>query len=179
MSGKQEVETLELDNSEFHQINMKSDWLIQGIQEAEEAGECILICEDDADSVLVFFQINTLKPGQEDFQAMDSRVADNRREGTSDGDGITRYKSLMIYQESLGAYKQLGIAIRKSGSIDFYYDYRLVETSEAKEGEREYTAVDIDFFNIHFKCYELEQETKPGAKPERKLFEYTCATSWK
>ena len=36
------------------------------------------MCEDDADSVLVFFKIVDLKPGAEDFQAMDSRVADNR-----------------------------------------------------------------------------------------------------
>ena len=55
MSGKQEVETLELDSKEFHRIGMKSDWYILGIQEGEEPGECVLICEDDADSVLVFF----------------------------------------------------------------------------------------------------------------------------
>ena len=122
------------------------------------------MCEDDADSVLVFFKIVDLKPGAEDFQAMDSRVADNRRDGTTDDDAIESYQSLMIYQESLAheserpPYRQLGIALRRSGSIDFYYDFRLVETSESIPNQRHYTAVDLDFSNIHFKCYEFEKE---------------------
>ena len=41
----------------------KLPWFIRGIQETEEPGECVLICEEDADSVLVFFKINILKPG--------------------------------------------------------------------------------------------------------------------
>ena len=72
-------------------------WVIQGIQETEEAGECVLVCEDDADSQLSFFKLVKLEPGNEEFQAMDSRVADNRRAGIVDDDSIDSYQSLMIY----------------------------------------------------------------------------------
>ena len=64
----------------------------------------------------------------------------------------------MSYQESVDTYKQSGITLRKSGGIDFYYDFKLVETSAGIPGEREYIAVDMDFDNLHFKCYEYENE---------------------
>ena len=48
----------------------------------------------------------------------------------------------MCYQQSSETYMQSGIVLRKSGSIDFYYDFRLVETSEAEENKRIYTAID-------------------------------------
>ena len=76
----------------------RNPWYIRGIQETEELGECVLICEEDADSVLVFFKINSLKPGAEDFQALDVRIADERhREGKVDNDEIKTFQSLMTY----------------------------------------------------------------------------------
>ena len=136
---------------------MKYDWRIHGIQEIED-NECVIICEDTADTVLNFFKILELKPDQEQFQAMDTAVADNRREGKHDEDDIETYSSLIVYQEKLEKYKQVGITLRKSGGIDFYYDFKLVETSAAIPGEREYVAVDMDFSNLHFKCYEYENK---------------------
>ena len=56
------------------------------------------------------------------------------------------------------SYKQIGVALRKSGSIDFYYDWRLVETFAAIPGIKEATAIDLDFENIRYKCYEYEDE---------------------
>ena len=56
------------------------------------------------------------------------------------------------------SYKQIGVALRKSGSIDFYYDWRLVETFTAIPGIKEATAIDLDFENIRYKCYEHEDE---------------------
>ena len=96
----------------------------------------------------------------------------------------------MVYQPFLDAYKQIGISLRKSGSIDFYYDFKLVETSEGEPGKREFTAIDIDFKNIHFKCYEYEKDPRKDydccyedntnkSKAKRKFFEYSCFTSWK
>ena len=98
MEGKpgSDVVTLELENADFHAVAMKADWSIKGIQEADEPGECTLICEDDADSALIFFKINGVQPGAEDFQAMDSAAQDNRRAGGQDEDAITSYRSLLV-----------------------------------------------------------------------------------
>ena len=52
----------------------------------------------------------------------------------------------------------MGIALRKSGSIDFYYDWRLVETQAAVPGKKEYTAIDMEFANIHFKCLQHDSD---------------------
>ena len=90
-------------------------------------------------------------------------------------DNIITYHSLIIYQDTLDAYKQIGVTLRKSGSIDFYYDWRLVETSTAIPGKKEYTAIDLDFANIHFKC--LEKENEKDSK--RVLTTYVCPTSWR
>ena len=38
-----------------------------------------------------------------------------------------------------------------SGGIDFYYNFRLIESSEAKLGSRMYTAIDADFEFLKFK----------------------------
>ena len=67
---------------------------------------------------------------------------------------------------------QSGIVLRKSGSVDFYYDFRLVETSEAIPNKRIYSAIDQDFTDIHFKCYEKENAVE-------KVVLYSCNTSWK
>ena len=77
------------------------------------------------------------------------------------------------------SYKQSGIALRKSGSIDFYYDFKLVESSEVedKDGDKRiYTAIDQDFNDIHFKCYEKKKE---GKNITEKVVVYSCQASWK
>ena len=52
--------------------------------------------------------------------------------------------------------------MRKSGSLDFYYDFKLVENYEAKPGISKCTAIDSDFRDLHFKLYEESED------PERK-----------
>ena len=47
------------------------------------------------------------------------------------------------------------------------------------ENEREWTAIDMDFNYLHFKCYEESTSRGEGGVPERKLTSYRCATSWK
>ena len=63
-------------------------------------------------------------------------------------------------------YRQIGIALRKSGSLDFYYDFKLVESSEAIPEKRIYTAIDADFRDLHFKCYEKSDDP---ADPHERL----------
>ena len=112
-----------------------------------------MVCEDTTNSTLAFFRILDLKPGDESFQALDSRkMAPSSAGKTQSHDRIATYHSLIVYQEPLQTYKQVGVALRKSGSLDFYYDWRLVETSLADPGKKEYTAIDLDFANIHYKC---------------------------
>ena len=76
-------------------------------------------------------------------------------------DFIKEYRSLMVNMKGTGEYRQCGIALRASGALDFYFDFRLVETSEAKTDEKnkdklisKYTAIDMDFDYLHFKRYE-------------------------
>ena len=111
------------------------------------------MCENTADSSLSFFKILELRPGNETFQALDSRKMAPKAAGKGQSDDrVATYHSLIVYQEPLQAYKQVGVALKKSGSLDFYYDWRLVETSVAVPGKKEYTAIDLDFANIHYKC---------------------------
>ena len=72
-----------------------------------------------------------------------------------------------------------GIVLRKSGSIDFYYDFKLVETSESRKDELIYTAIDMDFNDIHFKCYKKEPNPDDPDNPIQKVYLYSCQTSWK
>ena len=74
----------------------------------------------------------------------------------------------------------MGIALRKSGSIDFYYDWRLVETQAAVPGKKEYTAIDMEFANIHFKCLQHDSDYASKSKSDQRvLVEYICPTTWK
>ena len=71
-------------------------------------------------------------------------------------DRIAHFRSLMVNMGGTGEYRQCGIALRESGGLDFYFDFRLVETSEAEKQpkpKRVYTAIDMDFSYLHFKCF--------------------------
>ena len=74
-------------------------------------------------------------------------------------------------------YRQIGIALRKSGSLDFYYDFKLVESSEAIPEKRIYTAIDCDFNDLHFKCYEKSDDDPCNSY--EKVVQYSCNTTWK
>ena len=52
----------------------------------------------------------------------------------------------------------------------------MVETSEAIPGKRIYTAIDSDFSDLHFKCYEKSDDPN---NPSEKVVQYCCNTSWK
>lgn len=43
------------------------------------------------------------------------------------GDSITKLSNILYWESALKKYVHCGIALRKSGSIDFYYNFRLVE----------------------------------------------------
>ena len=86
------------------------------------------------------------------------------------------YQSVICFQQSLNSYRQSGIALRKSGAIDFYYDFRLVEISEAIPNKQVYTAIDSDFTDLHFKCYERSDDP---SDPYEKVVLYSCSISWK
>ena len=60
----------------------------------------------------------------------------------------------MVKEKDKKELAQVGIALRLSGGIDFYYNFRLVESSEAITGTRMYTAVDADFLQLKFKTLE-------------------------
>ena len=51
----------------------------------------------------------------------------------------------------------MGIALRSTGSIDFYYDFKLVESWEAESNKR-CICIDSDFTDLHFKCYEKSED---------------------
>ena len=153
-----EREPVILKRSDFKVITMKPRWRIHAIQEVHEAsqeaqGECALVCEDDDDSQLVFFYINELKEGQCQFKSLTQTITDERRKGVPVADYIKDYRSLLVNMGGTGEYRQCGIALRASGGVDFYFDFRLVETSEAEaKPMRLYTAIDMDFTYLHFKC---------------------------
>ena len=63
-----------------------------------------------------------------------------------------------------------------SGSLDFYYDFKLVESFEATPAKRYCYAIDSDFMDLHFKCYEKSDD--PENSYEKSVW-YTCRTSWK
>ena len=73
-------------------------------------------------------------------------------------------------------YRQIGIALRKSGSVDFYYDFKLVESSQAIPEKRIYIGIDCDFNDLHFKCYEKSDDP---TNPYEKVVQYCCNTTWK
>ena len=69
----------------------------------------------------------------------------NTKQGL-DEDFVLSYHSLMVTQnKDDDEMVQVGIALRLSGGVDFYFNFRLVESSEAIPGKRVYTAVDADF----------------------------------
>ena len=164
------------------------------------------MCEDASDTQLVFFLINDLAPGSARFQSLTQAVTDARRTGVLQGDAIREYYSLMVSLPGTEEYRQCGVALRESGGLDFYYDFRLVETSPPIAGKEEsadrskstefsndtkernrptkrrYTAIDMDFRYLHFKCYEERpstDESSAGGEPERTVTHYKCRTAWK
>ena len=60
----------------------------------------------------------------------------SRRKVGIKSDKIKDYYSLIVNLENSEEYKQCGVALRQSGGIDFYFDFRLVETSETIPNER-------------------------------------------
>ena len=155
---------------------MKEGWRIRQIQEIHPPGECALVCEDAATSALVFFHIVDLEGTQAVLQPLSQHITDKNREGLTKGDPIAAYRSVMCYQQSEHSYRQVGIALRQSGSLDFYYDFKLVESSAAVPGERVYTAIDSDFTDLHFKCWEKSDDPENSYE---KVVWYVCRTSWK
>ena len=69
----------------------------------------------------------------------------------------------------------MGIALRSTGSIDFYYDFKLVESWEAESNKR-CICIDSDFTDLHFKCYEKSEDPE---NPYERVVWYACRTSWK
>ena len=112
------------------------------------------MCEDDSDTQLVFFYINELRPGSVQFKSLTQTITDERRQGVPLSDRIKEYYSLMVSMPGTEECRQCGLALRESGGVDFYFDFRLVETSAPIAGKRQYTAIDMDFNYLHFKCYE-------------------------
>ena len=94
------------------------------------------MCEDDRDTQLVFFHINELKPGAAQLKALTQSITDERRKGVPLSDRVKAYRSLMVNVKDTEDYKQCGIALRETGGIDFYFDFRLVETSEREVSDQ-------------------------------------------
>ena len=76
--------------------------------------------------------------------------------------------------------------MRKSGSLDFYYDFKLVEAFEAKPEEKYCIAIDSDFTDLHYKLFEKSEDLASKDKISEdkeckypKVVWYTCRTSWK
>ena len=104
-------------------------------------------------------------------------------------DYIKEYRSLMVNMKGTDEYRQCGLALRASGGIDFYFDFRLVETSECKDVPSDkdnpvmkYTAIDMDFNYLHFKRYEEKRKDVRGVKSHKPVpivTYYRCRTSWR
>ena len=87
---------------------------------------------------------------------------------------IIDYHSLLVFKDKTEQeLVQVGLALRLSGGVDFYYDYRLVESSEQIPGNRIYTAIDADFLKLRFKCLKFSKKTK-----SLEMKEYECLTRW-
>ena len=167
------VPMIQIRRSKLKKTVMQVGWKIHQIQEIMPAGECALVCEDISKSELVFFHLKDLTEKEAIFQPLGPHItAMYRPDETESYDSIVNYQALMCYQQSLETYKLSAIVLRKSGSIDFYYDFRLVETSEAIPGKLIYTAIDQDFTQLHFKCYQKSDD-------DEKVVHYSCNTSWK
>ena len=118
--------TIELKSSEFKKLRMKPGWKIHHIKEIMPVGECTLVCENTSTSIITFFQVKDLTDGPATLLPLSSAM--ERSNELEQDDPIVKYESLMCHQEDINEHKQCGIALRKSGSIDFYYNFRLIET---------------------------------------------------
>ena len=58
------MQVIKLKRSEMNNTTMKDGWKIHNIQEIHPLGECALVCEDMANSTLVFFHIKDLEGAQ-------------------------------------------------------------------------------------------------------------------
>jgi len=78
---------------------------------------------------------------------------------------------MMLYFDlRVQEYYHNGIALRASGGIDFYFNFRLVESKEADPEKLTFTEINGDFLRLVFKVWNAEKQ---------KLISYTCPNDWK
>ena len=80
-----------------------------------------------------------------------------------------KYKSATCYFDGIKKFKQVGIVLRENHSVDFYYDYRHVETIYSTDNEV-FFEIDLSFRSVILKSVELTGKN---------IKNYTFRVQWK
>lgn len=86
------------------------------------------------------------------------------------------FKSVVFFCTRIKQYKHCAIALHKNLSVDFYFNYRNVETLKSTK-EEVFFDIDIDFRTVYFRSIGL-QTSNNGEKEEKIVTNYKCTVEW-
>ena len=95
-----------------------------------------------------------------------------------DNSEIMMFKSVVFFCTNIKKYKHCAIALHKNLSVDFYFDYRNVETLKSSNDEV-YFDIDIDFCTVYFRSMGLQKIKNDDQKEEKIVTNYKCTLKWK
>ena len=95
-----------------------------------------------------------------------------------DNSEIMMFKSVVFFCTNIKKYKHCAIALHKNLSVDFYFDYRNVETLKSSNDEV-YFDIDIDFCTVYFRSMGLQKSKNDDQKEEKIVTNYKCTLKWK
>lgn len=89
----------------------------------------------------------------EESQLILNEMSDNAVSTNTNYDPVKKLISTCFKDNVSGQFKQCGVALRESGSLDFFWNYRIVDTFEVKDElfDGYVEDIDSDFEFIYYK----------------------------
>ena len=100
-----------------------------------------------------------------------------RQHEEEDNSEIMMFKSVVFFCTNIKQYKHCAIALHKNLSVDFYFDYKNVETLKSSS-EEVYFDIDIDFRTVYFRSIGLQKSKNDGEKEDKIVTNYKCTVEW-